>query len=98
MFFQPPPGQLSNIGRNFFTLPHTFNISMAIAKKFRVTEQQNFELRLDVQNLTNAVNYDVPLSTDITDGAFDKMLGQTLTGYPGYSGARKMQLSGRYTF
>jgi Carboxypeptidase regulatory-like domain/TonB-dependent Receptor Plug Domain len=92
LFYQPAPGQLSNIGRNFFNLPHNFNVDMGVAKMFKITEHQNFEMRLDVQNLTNAVIYDTPVSSRIVSGSFGNMLGQT------FNHARRMQLSGKYTF
>jgi hypothetical protein len=92
LFYQPAPGQLSNIGRNFFNLPHNFNVDMAVAKMFKITEQQKFELRLDVQNITNSVMYDIPVSSRITSGSFGNMLGQT------FNHSRRMQISGKYTF
>lgn len=92
LFYQPAPGQLSNIGRNYFNLPHNFNVNLGIAKNFKITEHQNFEIRMDVQNLTNTVIYDTPLSARVTSGSFGYMEGQT------FNGARKMQLAGKYTF
>jgi hypothetical protein len=92
MFYQPAPGELSNTGRNFFNLPRNFNVDMALGKKFDVTERQNLQLRLEVQNLTNSVMYDVPLSSRITSGSFADMAGQT------FNVSRKMQLSAKYTF
>lgn len=65
---------------------------------FKITEHQTFEIRMDIQNLTNAVIYDTPVSSRITSGSIGEMYGQTFGGYPGYSGARKIQLSGKYTF
>src|SRR5205807_5280069 len=39
-FSTPAPGQFSNVGRNFFRLAGYTNLSMAVAKKFRITERQ----------------------------------------------------------
>lgn len=50
-FTQPEAGTLSNIGRNYFTLPPNFNLDMALGKRFRITEAQDLQLRLEVQNL-----------------------------------------------
>lgn len=91
-FYQPDAGQLSNLGRNFFRLPHNFNIDMTVGKRFAVTERQTFQLRLEVQNLTNSVMYDVPYSARITSGMFGYMMGQT------FNNARHMQVSAKYEF
>jgi outer membrane receptor protein involved in Fe transport len=91
-FYQPDAGQLSNLGRNFFRLPHNFNVDMTLGKKFAITERQTFQLRLEVQNLTNSVMYDVPYSARITSGMFGYMMGQT------FNNARHMQISAKYEF
>ena len=91
-FYQPPAGQMANLGRNFFRLPHNFNIDAALGKKFQVTERQDLQLRLEVQNLTNSVIYDLPYSSRITSGMFGYMEGQT------FNHARRMQVSAKYTF
>lgn len=92
MFYQPAAGQLSKIGRNFFRLPHNFNIDMTVGKKIAITERQTLQLRLEIQNLTNSVVYDTPYNSNITNGSFAYMLGQT------FNTARKMQVSAKYEF
>jgi hypothetical protein len=42
--------------------------------------------------MINAVIYDIPVSSRVTSGSFGNMLGQT------FNHARRMQLSGKYTF
>ena len=91
-FYQPAAGQMSNIGRNYFNLPHNFNVDMAVAKTFNITEKQNLEMRLEIQNLTNSVMYDLPYSSRFTSGMFGYMAGQT------FNSSRKMQLAAKYTF
>ncbi|HYG99772.1 MAG TPA: carboxypeptidase regulatory-like domain-containing protein [Terriglobales bacterium] len=91
-FYQPPAGQLSNVGRNYFRLPNNYNLDMAIAKKFKITEHHQLELRLDMQNVTNSVMYDLPYSSTITSSYFGDMKGQT------FNASRKMQLVAKYTF
>lgn len=92
-FTQPKAGTLSNIGRNYFTLPPNFNLDMALGKRFRITEAQDLQLRLEVQNLTNTVVFDARStgSSDITGRSFgldDADLNIS----------RKMQGSAKYTF
>jgi len=91
-FSQPAPGQLSNTGRDYFRLPHYFNLDASLAKSFRITEAQSLELRIEAENLTNSVMYGAPYSSRITSGLFGYMEGQT------FNGCRKMQLSAKYTF
>jgi len=90
---QPEAGTLSNIGRNYFTLPPNFNLDMALGKRFRITEAQDLQLRLEVQNLTNSVVFDAPStgSSDITGSTFGLMTRISNT-------PRKMQVSAKYTF
>ena len=92
-FTQPEAGTLSNIGRNYFTLPPNFNLDMALGKRFRITEAQDLQLRLEVQNLTNSVVFDAPSegSSDITGSTFGLMTRISNT-------PRKMQVSAKYTF
>jgi hypothetical protein len=91
-FYTPDPGSFSNLGRNYFRLPHNYNLDMALAKNFHITERQIFEVRLDAKNVTNSVMYDLPASSRITSGAFGLMSGQT------FNAARHMQFSAKYTF
>lgn len=99
-FSRPGPGEFSNVGRNFFRLAGYSNLSMSVAKRFRITEQQELETRLEVQNVTNSVHYDEPGSNRFGNGDFgvvDPLTvvedGRGLTSDP-----RKMQVSIRYTF
>ena len=93
-FSIPDPGQLSNVGRNYFRQPHYYNLDMSIGKRFRLTESQGFQIRLEAQNVTNSVMYGLPASTRFNSGIFGYMTGQTA-----YSNAsRKMQVSAKYEF
>ena len=91
-FSQPDPGAMSNTGRNYFRLPHYFNVDASLAKKFRITESQSLELRFEAENITNSVMYGLPYSSRITSTLFGYMTGQTSNG------CRKAQLSAKYTF
>jgi len=73
---------------------------MSVAKKVRITERQDLEMRLEVQNVTNSVHYDEPGSNRYNNsdfGVVDPLTvsedGRGLTSDP-----RKMQVSVRYTF
>ena len=99
-FSTPAAGQFSNVGRNFFRLAGYKNLSMSVAKKVRITERQDVEMRLEAQNVTNSVHYDEPGSNRYNNsdfGVVDPLTvsedGRGLTSDP-----RKMQVSVRYTF
>jgi hypothetical protein len=99
-FSTPGPGQFSNVGRNYFRLAGYRNLSMSLAKTTRIREGHELELRLEVQNVPNAVHYDEPGSNRYGNpdiGIVDPLIvvedGRGLTSDP-----RKMQFSARYTF
>ena len=93
MFYQPPAGQLGNIPRNFFSLPMNFNIDASVMKKIAITERQELQFRLEVQNLTNSVIHDIPANSRITSTAFGDMTNGDI-----FNNQRRMQLSAKYTF
>lgn len=99
-FSTPGPGQFSNVGRNYFRLAGYKNLSMSLAKKTRITEHQEIELRLEVQNVTNSVHYDEPGSNRYLNGDFGVVDPLTVSedGRGLSSDPRKMQVSARYTF
>ena len=73
---------------------------MSLGKKFRITESQALEMRLEAQNVTNSVHYDEPASNRYTNPSFgvvDPLVvsdaGRSLSSEP-----RKMQVSAKYTF
>jgi hypothetical protein len=99
-FSTPGPGQFSNVGRNFFRLAGYRNLSMSIAKMTRIREGHQLELRLEIQNVPNAVHYDEPGSNRYSNGDFGIVDPLTVSedGRGLSSDPRKMQLSARYTF
>jgi hypothetical protein len=99
-FSTPGPGEFSNVGRNFFRLAGYRNLSLSLAKSTRIREGQELQLRIEVQNVPNAVHYDEPGSNRYGNpdiGIVDPLTvvedGRGLTSDP-----RKMQFSARYTF
>ena len=59
-FTQPNPGEAGNTGRNFFLTPGYAETDISLLRKFRFTENLNFDLRVDVRNLTNTPNFAGP--------------------------------------
>lgn len=90
-FAIPDPGQLGNTGRNWFDLPGTFNLDLAIGKKTRIIEGHSLEFRLELQNATNTPPWGLPTAT-ITTATFGRLLD------PIGNSSRKMQLVGKYSF
>ena len=99
-FSTPAAGQFSNVGRNFFRLAGYTNLSMSIAKKFRITEGQELEARLEVQNALNSVHYDEPGSNRYNNPDFGVVDPLTVSedGRGLSSNPRTMQISLRYSF
>lgn len=92
-FFVPAPGEASNIGRNFFNGPSFFNLDMTVGKKFRFSESQDLEIRVEAQNVTNTPSFAVPDGNLIlTSGSFGQILGSTT------STSRKIQFAAKFNF
>ena len=92
IFSIPAPGALGNTGRNFFTMPSAFNLNLSIGKQVRITENQNLEYRLEMQNATNTPAFGLPESAIITNTLFGRSRGNTT------STARKIQMALKYNF
>ena len=99
-FSTPGAGQFSNVGRNYFRLAGYRNLSVSLAKTTRIREGHELELRLEVQNLPNAVHYDEPGSNRYGNGDFGVVDPLTVSedGRGLSSDPRKMQVSAKYTF
>ncbi|HTH37974.1 MAG TPA: TonB-dependent receptor, partial [Pyrinomonadaceae bacterium] len=57
VFFNVNPGQTGNIGRALIDGPSYFNVNMALLKNIRLTETMRIQLRAEVFNLLNNVNF-----------------------------------------
>jgi hypothetical protein len=96
-FAQPALGTIGNMAR--FSIPGfgTWNIDMALARKFTLREDQRFEIRAEAFNLTNSVR---PVNiADNTIGTAQNNLsggdfGRVTRVYP----ARVMQFALKYVF
>jgi hypothetical protein len=84
-------GELGNTGRNFFRGPGFFNIDFSLAKKTRITERFNLELRADVSNLTNTPSFSIP-TTAVTSTLFGR-IGSSVA-----SGPRQIMLGTKLNF
>jgi hypothetical protein len=92
LFSAPAAGELGNTGRNFFDLPHLFNVDLSIGKKTRVFEGHVFDLRLEMTNAFNNVVFGLPNSAVITSSTFGRERAAAING------SRKMQIAMKYTF
>ncbi|MDQ5847239.1 MAG: hypothetical protein M3539_18280, partial [Acidobacteriota bacterium] len=68
-FTTPAPGELGNIGRNFFTGPKFVNVDMTLRKRFHFSEQRNLEFRADINNLTNTPSFEFPIASTASIGS-----------------------------
>lgn len=92
-FFVPAAGETSNVGRNFFNGPSFFNLDLTIGKRFRLSETQDVEIRVEAQNVTNTPSFAVPdANLILTSGSFGQILGNTT------STSRKIQFAAKFNF
>jgi hypothetical protein len=59
-FAQPAPGAFGTYQRNSIDGPGFWKIDLAISRLVSIASTQNLELRVEVFNLTNNFNWDVP--------------------------------------
>ena len=107
-FTTPQPGTFGNLPRNFLRGPGFWQADLMVSKDFRFLDTQAFQLRVEVFNIANHLNYENPVAalpngtpgvpfTDAQAGTFGYMLGP-LNRTVGLGTARQTQLSLRYTF
>ena len=88
-FFNPGAGEVGDIEINRFEGPSQFVTDLAVSKKIRFGSRYNFQLRADIFNLFNTVNW--------TFGDID--INSTTAGrITGTGGARLMQFSAKFEF
>ena len=99
MFFTPAPGQISNLGRNFFRLPGYSVANISLGKITRITERTSLELRLEMQNAFNSHHYEQPASIRTNSGIFGNVDPATVfNNVAEGSSPRTMQLSAKFSF
>ena len=107
-FATPQPGTFGNLPRNFLRGPGFWQLDLMLSKDFRFSSNQGIQLRGEIFNVANRLNYENPASslpngapgaafTDAQAGTFGYMLGP-LNRTVGLGTARQTQVSIRYLF
>jgi hypothetical protein len=91
LFSTPAPGQQGNTPRNFFNEPKFYQFDMTFTKRVRVTENTNFELKADVQNIMNHPAFALPSA--VVGGATFGRIRDSVN-----NGPRRMQLALKFNF
>ena len=108
-FATPQPGTFGNLPRNVLRGPGFWQLDLMFSKDFRFMQSQGVQVRVEMFNITNHLNYENPVVslpgtgapgaafTDAQAGTFGYMLGP-LNRTVGLGTARQTQISLRYTF
>ena len=107
-FATPQPGTFGNLPRNYLRGPSFAQVDLMVSKDVRFTQSQSLQLRMEVFNIANRLNYENPATvlpngapgasfTDAQAGTFGYMLGP-LNRTVGLGTARQIQISARYLF
>ena len=107
-FVTPQPGTFGNLPRNFLRGPEFWQADLMVSKDFRVATTQSLQIRAEIFNVLNRLNYENPAATlpngtpglaftDANAGTFGYMLGP-LNRTVGLGTARQTQISLRYSF
>jgi hypothetical protein len=107
-FATPQPGTFGNLPRNFVRGPDFWQLDLMVSKDFRFAANQGVQIRAELFNITNRLNYENPAAllpngapavpfTDAAAGTFGYMLGP-LNRTVGVGTSRQTQISVRYVF
>jgi hypothetical protein len=107
-FTTPQPGTFGNLPRNFLRGPEFWQLDLMFSKDLRFLNTQNVQVRLELFNITNRLNFENPAATlpngtpgvpftDAQAGTFGYILGP-LNRTVGLGTARQTQISLRYSF
>ena len=107
-FTTPANGVFGNLPRNFVRGPSFAQLDLMFSKDFLFSSTQNLQIRVELFNITNRLNYENPVAvlpngtvgvpfTDAQAGTFGYMLGP-LNRTVGLGTARQTQISLRYSF
>ncbi|MPY90113.1 MAG: TonB-dependent receptor plug domain-containing protein [Luteitalea sp.] len=92
-FSRPDAGAFSDVGRNFFRSPGSFNADLSVTKRFSLFGTHAVEYRLDITNLTNTPTFSLPTSAAVTTNSnFGRIFDNVI------SSSRKIQMGLKYTF
>lgn len=103
------PDTFGNFGRNVLRGPNFAQLDLSIGKLTRITETTSLQLRMEIFNLTDRVNFADPsgglICTDSNTfnpcaffGQSNATVGNQLGGLLGFGGPRQIQLSARFNF
>jgi hypothetical protein len=107
-FATPLAGTFGNLPRNYLRGPGFSQVDLMFSKDFRFKSNQGIQIRAELFNITNKLNYENPAATlpngapgvpltDAAAGTFGYVLGP-LNRTVGLGTARQTQISLRYTF
>ena len=107
-FTTPQAGAFGNMPRNFLRGPGFWQADLMFSKDFRFMDTQGVQIRVEIFNIANRLNYENPAATlpngtpgvpftDAQVGTFGYMLGP-LNRTVGLGTARQTQVSVRYLF
>jgi hypothetical protein len=107
-FSAPLPGTFGDLPRNYLRGPEFWQVDFMTSKDFRFAQNQSIQVRLEIFNITNRLNYENPAATlpagtvgqaftDATASTFGYMLGP-LNRTVGLGTARQTQIAIRYLF
>jgi len=74
-----------------------FNLDLALARNFRLTERFNLQFRAQAINLTNTPHFSNPTG-DINSASFGRVNGLANTGRDGGVDARQFELNAKLSF
>ena len=107
-FATPQPGTFGNLPRNYLRGQGFWQADLMFSKDFRLINTQGLQIRVEVFNIANRLNYESPVAalpngtagvpfTDAQAGTFGYILGP-LNRTVGLGTARQTQISIRYRF
>jgi hypothetical protein len=90
VFSNPGPGTIGTLQRRMFSGPWSFDLDMSVQRKFKITERQSVELRMEGVNILNHPTFWVG----------DQSINSTTFGVIGsmLNSPRVMQFAARYQF
>jgi hypothetical protein len=96
-YANPAYGTFGDSGRMTLIGPHFFNADFSVGKKFSFREKVHLEIRADMFNVFNHVNYANPdANVGYVNGALADTTSGTITGPAG--GQRIIQVGAHFTF
>ena len=95
-----PVTDLNRFGTSPFYLlhgPKLFNLDLALARNFRITERWNLQFRAQAINFTNTAHFSNP-NGDLNSSSFGQVGGLANTGRDGGIDARQFEFNMRLSF